>query len=73
MIAHKLDIRIHKKGYIELKNLPFKKGDEIEVIIFKKKRAKILDKLISNKHVWSLKDIMAVEKGRKIINQWNIS
>lgn len=73
MLAHKYDVKIYKKGYLELKNLPFNKGDEIEVVILKKKRAKNLKKLIANDHVWSSEDIKAIEKGREIINQWKIS
>ncbi len=57
----------------ETRKLPFNKGDEIEVVILKKKRAKKLKKLIANNHVWSSEDIEAIEKGREIINQRKIS
>ena len=58
---------------LELKNLPFKEGTQIEIIISKKKRKKNLQKLICNDHVWTEEDIKAVERGREIINQWKIS
>lgn len=73
MLAHRINTRINKKGYLELRNLPFTKGTEIEVIILKKKKQKDLQKLINNNHIWSSEDIMVVEKGREIINQWKIS
>ncbi len=73
MITHKLHARIKKKGYLELKNLPFNTGTKIEVVISKKDRLKNLRKLICNDHVWSEEDIKAVKRGREIINQWKIS
>ena len=73
MVPYKLDIKIHKKGCLQLKNLPFKRGDEVEVIILKKPKTKNLDDLVANDHVWSSEDIIAVEKGREIINQWKTS
>jgi hypothetical protein len=38
MLAHKLHAKIHKRGYLELRNLPFKEGTQIEIIISKKER-----------------------------------
>ncbi len=73
MLAHKLHAKIHKKGYLELKDLPFSEGTQIEITISKKKKKKHLQKLICNNHVWSEEDIKAVECGREIINQWKIS
>jgi hypothetical protein len=73
MITHKLHTRIQKRGYLELKNLPFNTGTKIEVVISKKDRLKNLRKLICNDHVWSEEDIKAVKRGREIINQWKIS
>jgi predicted DNA-binding antitoxin AbrB/MazE fold protein len=73
MLAHKLQTKICKRGYLELRNLPFKEGTQIEIIISKKKRKKNLQKLICNDHVWTEKDIKAVERGREIINQWKTS
>ncbi len=73
MITHKLIKRVQKNGYLELNNLPFKKGTKLEVIISKKDRMNNLQKLISNDHVWSEEDIKAVGRGREIINQWKIS
>jgi len=73
MLTHKLQTKIHKKGYLELRNLPFVKGTQIEIVISKKKRKKNLQNLICNDHVWTEEDIKAVERGREIINQWKIS
>ena len=73
MLTHKLQAEICKRGYLELRNLPFMKGTQIEIVISKKKRKKNLQKLISNDHVWTSEDIKAVENGRDIINQWKIS
>ncbi len=58
---------------MELRNLPFMEGTQIEIIISKKKRKKNLQKLICNDHVWTEEDIKTVERGRGIINQWKIS
>ena len=73
MLTHKLQTKTHKKGYLELRNLPFVKGTQIEIVISKKKRKKNLQNLICNDHVWTEEDIKAVERGREIINQWKIS
>jgi hypothetical protein len=73
MITHKVHTKIHKRGYLEIKNLPFKVGTKLEVRISKKDRVKNLQKLIYNNHVWSEEDIKAVDRGREIINQWKIS
>lgn len=70
MIACKLHMKIHKKGCLDLKNLPLDEGDEVEVIIVKKQKMKNLEALIANDHVWSAEDIRAVEGGRGIINKW---
>jgi hypothetical protein len=37
MIAHKAYTKVSKKGYLELKNLPFKAGTRLEVIIRNRK------------------------------------
>jgi len=73
MLTHKLQTKIHKKGYLELRNLPFVKGTQIEIVISKKKRKKNLQKLLCNEHVWTEEDIKAVKRGSEIINQWKIS
>ena len=73
MLTHKLQTRIYKRGCLELRNLPFMEGTQIEIIISKKKRKKNLQKLICNDHVWTEEDIKTVERGRGIINQWKIS
>ena len=72
MITHKLYTKIHKKGYLELRNLPFKEGTQIEVTISKKHRTTNLENLVANDHVWSAEDIKHVEQGREIINQWKV-
>lgn len=51
MITHKLIKRIQKNGYLELNNLPFRKGTKLEVIMSKKDKINNLQKLISNDHV----------------------
>jgi hypothetical protein len=73
MITRKLYTKVHKKGCLELRNLPFKVGTKLELIISKKEKVKNLQNLISNDHIWSEEDIKAVERGREIINQWKIS
>jgi len=73
MLSHKLKAKICKSGYLELMNLPFKKGMQLEVTISKIKKKKNLKKLIYNDHVWTEEDIKVVEAGRTIINQWKIS
>jgi hypothetical protein len=73
METHVFQTKIRKRGYLELKNLPFKEDTIIEVAISKKERKRNLEKLICNDHVWSEEDIRAIERGREIINQWKIS
>lgn len=67
MITHKLIKRIQKNGYLELNNLPFRKGTKLEVIMSKKDKINNLQKLISNDHVWSEEDIKAVDRGRILL------
>ena len=73
MLTQKIQTEIYKSGYLELRNLPFVEGTQIEIVISKKKKTKNLQKLIFNDHVWTEEDIKAIEGGRKIINQWKIS
>jgi uncharacterized 2Fe-2S/4Fe-4S cluster protein (DUF4445 family) len=73
MESHVFQTKICKRGYLELKNLPFKEGTVIEISISKKERKKNLQNLITNDHVWSNEDIKAIERGREIINKWKIS
>jgi len=71
MIPHKLQTKIGRGGLLEIRNLPFREGTRIEVIISEKQRKhNRLQRLIRNDHVWSEEDIRAVEQGRGIINQW---
>lgn len=64
---------IRKKGFLELKNLPYEEGDVIRIVISTKEKKAKLDSLINNDHVWTESDIKAVLNGRDIINQWKIS
>ena len=73
MIPHKLHTTIGKNGNLEINNLPFKEGTQIEVIIAERRKTHSLQKLIQNDHVWSDEDIRAVEQGREILNQWKLS
>jgi hypothetical protein len=73
MLSHKLKTKISKNGYLELKDLPFEKGSQLEITISRIEKKKNLNKLISNDHVWSEEDINAIKAGRAIINQWQIS
>ena len=73
MLSHKIQTKICKSRYLELLNIPFTVGTHIEVTISKKKKKKNFKRLIGNDHVWTEEDIMAVEIGREIINQWKIS
>jgi hypothetical protein len=38
MVTHVIKTKICKRGYLELKNLPFKEGTEIEISISKKEK-----------------------------------
>ena len=74
METHVFQTKIRKRGYLELKNLPFEEGTTIEISIskkerLKKERKKNLQNLINNNHVWTDEDIIAIERGRIIINQ----
>ena len=73
MLSHKVKTKIRKKGSLELTNLPFEVGTQVEVTISPKKERRNFEKLAGNTHVWAEEDIKAVETGRDIINQWKIS
>ncbi|NCP07324.1 MAG: hypothetical protein COZ70_01445 [Deltaproteobacteria bacterium CG_4_8_14_3_um_filter_51_11] len=73
METHVYETTIRKKGYLELKNLPFDEGAVIRVAISKKGKKEDLDCLIENDHVWTDEDLRAVQRGREILNQWKIS
>ena len=73
METHVYEATIRKKGFLELKNLPFEKGDEIRIVISAKGKKEKFEALLNNDHVWTEGDIKAVLKGRDIINQWKIS
>ncbi len=72
MVSHKLHTKMGKDGHLVIKNLPFREGTRIEVIISEKEKEHRLQRLIQNDHVWSEEDVKAVERGREIINQWKI-
>ena len=65
METHVIKTKIRKRGYLELKNLPFKEGTSIEVSISRKGRKKNLENLINNNHVWTDDDIQAIEHGTR--------
>ena len=73
METHVFHTRIRKRGYLELKNLPFKEGTAIEIAVSKKERRRNLQNLIDNDHVWTDDDIRSIDREREIINQWKIS
>jgi hypothetical protein len=73
METHVFKTKVRKRGYLEIKNLPFKEGTAIEVAISKKKIKRNLQNLINNDHVWTEDNIRAIESGREIINKWKTS
>jgi hypothetical protein len=73
MLSHKVQMKISKSGYLELLDLPYPVGTQVEVTILKKRKKKNFEQLIGNDHVWTDEDIKAVKAGREIINQWKIS
>ena len=73
METHVYEATIRKKGFLELRNLPFEKGDEIRIVISAKGKKAKFEALLNNHHGWTEGDIKAVLKGRDIINQWKIS
>ena len=73
METHLCQTTILKRGYLELKNLPFEEGTAVKIAISKRQEGRNLQGLIANDHVWTDEDIMAVESGRDIINQWKVS
>jgi len=73
METHVYETTIRKRGHLELKNLPFEEGAVIRIAISTKARKGNLERLINNAHAWSDDDIRAVQRGRDIINQWEIS
>lgn len=73
MESHVYETTIQKKGYLELKNLPFEEGVVLRIAISNKGKKRNLECLINNNHVWTEDDIKAVQYGRDIINKWKIS
>ena len=41
METHRIETALRENGKLSLKNLPFKKGDEVEVVIVEKKQKKV--------------------------------
>ncbi len=72
MITHKVQTKMGKSGYLEIRNLPFREGAIVDIFISPKEKNKKIDRLIQNSHVWTEEDIKSVEKGREIINKWKI-
>jgi hypothetical protein len=64
MLTHKLQTKIYKRGYLELRNLPFVEGTQIEIVISKKKRKKNLQKLCGRARSHILAGGMPVPEGR---------
>ena len=52
METHIYETTIRKRGYLELKNLPFDEGAVIRIAISTKARKGNLERLINNDHVW---------------------
>lgn len=73
MEKHVYETKIRKKGYLELKDLPFEEGALIRIAISTKGKKTNLECLINNDHVWTDNDVKAVQSGRDIINRWKIS
>ncbi len=73
METHVYETTVRKRGYLELKDLPFEEGAVIRIAISTKGEKGNLERLINNDHVWTNDDIRAVQSGRGIINQWKIS
>ncbi len=73
METHLFQTTIRKRGYLELKNLPFEEGTAVKIAISKREKERNLQGLIHNDHVWTDDDIRAVERGRNIINRWKVS
>ena len=73
MESHIYETTIRKRGYLELKNLPFEEGAVIRIAISTKGKSGNIERLINNDHVWTDDDIRAVQSGRDIINQWKTS
>ena len=73
METHLFQTTIRKRGYLELKNLPFEEGTTVKIAISKRRKGQNLQGLIDNDHVWTDEDIKAVKSGRSIINQWKVS
>jgi len=67
METHVFKTKIRERGYLELKNLPFKEGTAILISISKKERKKNLQNLINNDHMWTDDNIIAIEVGRAIL------
>ncbi|MCP4104498.1 MAG: hypothetical protein GY749_03020 [Desulfobacteraceae bacterium] len=66
MIPHRLHTKIGKDGDLVIKNLPFKEGTHIEVVISEKRNERRLQRLIQNEHVWSEEDIKALNREGKL-------
>ena len=79
MITVKKDYIVTSDGELTLRNLPFKKGKNLIIIIQENNDAKIVKnwrenylKKIFSVSTWSEEDIIEIEKARQEINQWQI-
>ena len=79
MITIKTDYIVTSDGELTLRNLPFKKGKNLIIIIQENNDAKIVKnwrenylKKIFSVSTWSEEDIIEIEKARQEINQWQI-
>ena len=79
MINFKTDYIVTSDGELSIKNLPFKKGKNLIIIIQENNEAKIVKKWRENYlkkifsiSTWSEEDITEIEKARQEIKQWQI-
>ena len=79
MITFKTDYIVTSDGELSIKNLPFKKGKNLIIIIQENNEAKIVKKWRENYlkkifsiSTWSEEDITEIEKARQEIKQWQI-
>ena len=79
MITVKKDYIVTSDGELTIRNLPFKKGKNLIIIIQENNDAKIVKKWRENYlkkifsvSTWSEEDIIEIEKARQEINTWQI-
>ena len=79
MITFKTDYIVTSDGELTIRNLSFKKGKNLIIIIQENNEAKIVKKWRENYlkkifsiSTWSEEDITEIEKARQEIKQWQI-